>query len=588
MNKLLLLVLALFAAAVSAANIVYSVISLTSGTRTMGVIVDNRIYPLSPSDKASILHTGEAPVAKKGYSYTVLEGDNVINKEDFSRLPSSVDTQNEFFNRSWNRWDLKKLPIILPKLPIVNRMESDLHIDGEIPTIHFVGDQEALDSMHRNPINNVLSVSVKMSYISPNRVETLENVKIALSGHSTRNNDKLSYKIKISKKDNLFGYRKLKLRAMLAVDTSYMKEFLGYGMYNSIGLPTTKFSYVRVFMNNEPIGLFGLAETFKNPWLRNQFANGDKDYKQGTLFVADIDAGKKAGSHLTNPNVVVDSTGFFVIKGSADLSYLGNNISLYEQGNYQVKEKPSSKKADYSPIVDLTKFIADASNTTTDDSVVALWEEKINVDSFLRGLALEMLISNGDGYYGLANNYLLYDDPETKQIYFFAQDLDISMGFFAIPELLTGNYREYVNFNTRPLSKIFNVPKFRKTFETLLLHITTSLMSEDVLISRIDQVYNMLRDDVEWDKSLPKKSQAMFSDLLEKGNSDNYTTVEPAAKEAVKQMLKYVSEAPTFDQAVNGPMPGNITVVLPLKVWARTKRDNILKFFNQTAKQPKV
>jgi hypothetical protein len=131
----------------------------------MGVIVDDQIYPLYPSEESSILHIGNAPAAKKSYSYIVLEGRDVVSKEGFSRSPSSTDTQNEYYDRPWNRWNLKKLPVVLPKLPIINRIESDLHIDGEIPTIHFVGSQDALDKMHKNQLNNDLSVAVKMTYI---------------------------------------------------------------------------------------------------------------------------------------------------------------------------------------------------------------------------------------------------------------------------------------------------------------------------------------------------------------------------------------------------------------------------------------
>jgi hypothetical protein len=136
----------------------------------MGVLVDGQIYSLSPSDESSILHTGEAPVAKNGYSYTILDEINIVSKESFSRSPSSSDTKNEYYNRSWNKWDLKKLPIVLPKLPIINRIESDLHIDGEIPTLHFFGNQDDLDKMHRNQTSSDLSVHVKMTYIR------LENV----------------------------------------------------------------------------------------------------------------------------------------------------------------------------------------------------------------------------------------------------------------------------------------------------------------------------------------------------------------------------------------------------------------------------
>jgi hypothetical protein len=367
-----------------------------------------------------------------------------------------------------------------------------------------------------------------------------------------------------------------------------MKEFLAYDMYNSIGLPTTKYSYVRVFINNDPIGLFGFTENFKNPWLRNEFANGDKNYNQGTMFVAYASGGRPPGKKNNNPTIVRDSTGFFVLKGSADLSYLGTNVSLYQRGIYDVREKPSKKEPDFSRIMDLTKFIADASNTTTNDSVVPLWEKMIDVNSFLRGLALEMLISNVDGYYGLANNYLLYDDPKTKRFYFSAQDLDFTMGSYAFPELLTGNYSEYVNFNNRPLSKMFNVPKFKKTFEQLLLHMTNNLMSEDVLISRIDQVYNMISADVEWDRSLPKKGELKLADMVRAANPEYSKKISSVRAHAIQELETYITDGPNFSEAVNGPMPHNIKLIAPLKVWVRTKRNNVLAFFNQNLSQDKL
>jgi hypothetical protein len=372
---------------------------------------------------------------------------------------------------------------------------------------------------------------------------------------------------------------------MTPKDPTYMKEFLAYDMYNSIGLPTSKYSYVRVFINNDPIGLFGLVENFKDPWLRNEFANGDKNYNQGTMFVADASGGKPPGKSNSDPTTVHNGVGVFGKKGGSDLGYLGNKLSTYERGIYGVKEKPSNKKPDFSRIRDLTKLIADASNTTTDDSVVPLWENMINVDSFLRGLALEILIANTDGYYGLANNYLLYDDPKTKRFYFSAQDLDALMGIYALPEILTGNYSEFLNFNNRPLSKIFNVPQFKKTFEELMLHMTNTLMSEDVLISRIDQVYNMLSDDVEWDRSLPKKGQLEVPEAFTSAYSRK---ISPVRANTIKELQTYITNGPNFSEAVNGPMPNNITMAIPLKVWARTKRNDVLKFFKQKSSQDKL
>jgi hypothetical protein len=151
--------------AASATNVTYNVISLVNGTHTMGVVVDDQVYSLTASNKSSLLHTGQAPIAQDGYSYTLLDNGMIINPENFTREPAEKNTVNEHYNRTWNKWNLDKLPIVLPSLHIVDRKDTDLHIDGQIPTIHLVGNETELENIHKNPNNESLSVPVNMTYI---------------------------------------------------------------------------------------------------------------------------------------------------------------------------------------------------------------------------------------------------------------------------------------------------------------------------------------------------------------------------------------------------------------------------------------
>lgn len=149
----------------TATDIVYSVVSLTNNTQRMGVIVDDQVYSLPINSKSDLLYTGLAPVAKKGYSYTILEDNISLNRENFTRPPVVTDTVNEHYNRSWNKWSLNKLPIAFSPLPIVHRIESNLHIDGQIPTIHLVGNKTELEIMHANQTTKDIKVPIKMTYI---------------------------------------------------------------------------------------------------------------------------------------------------------------------------------------------------------------------------------------------------------------------------------------------------------------------------------------------------------------------------------------------------------------------------------------
>jgi hypothetical protein len=155
---------------VAASNVTYNVVSLQPSNQTIGVIVDNQVYPLtSVSKKSHLLHTGEAPAAASGYKYAVLDKvntSNIVDQESFIRNPVTDDsTLNEYYGRSWNTMNLTQLPTIMDPLPIIDRIKSDLHIDGEIPTIHFTGNQSAIDYMHANQYANVEASDLTMTYI---------------------------------------------------------------------------------------------------------------------------------------------------------------------------------------------------------------------------------------------------------------------------------------------------------------------------------------------------------------------------------------------------------------------------------------
>ncbi|KAG1122505.1 hypothetical protein G6F42_011415 [Rhizopus arrhizus] len=305
------------ASVTASSNITYKVVSLVPDNQTLAVIVDESVYPLTTiSESSFLLHTGEAPIATSSYQYAILEKNNesnVIEKENFTRTPVTEDsTLNEYYGRSWNSMNLTQLPRILGPLPIINRIESKIHIEGEIPTIHFTGNQTAIDYIHANQALDIDVEGMKMTYISPNDVQTIEDVTFAVGGFSTRYLDKLSYKIKLPEDSDLYEYPRFKLRAM-ATDASYIRGKLVSEIAGSIS-----------HLNSQAIGLFAFAENFKSPWVRSEFNNGKKNSNQGTLFVCT--ANGKLDNATTTGNMTNSTT---VISG---LSYLGihNNYILYD------------------------------------------------------------------------------------------------------------------------------------------------------------------------------------------------------------------------------------------------------------------
>lgn len=378
----------------------------------------------------------------------------------------------------------------------------------------------------------------------------------------------------------------------MGTDISYMREELGYEITESVGLPSTRYSYVRLYINNQAIGFFGFAENFKNPWIRNEFANGKKKYKQGALFVADVNAGQGVGlgggsnNEGQAPTVSQNQTvsrnqtgndappsgmgGSSKQRASADLSYLGDNITLYSN-YYGAKEDPSTGTANYTRVMDLTKFLSEQSNVTAvDNTVVPLWQSKVDTDSVLRTLALEIVLSNFDGYLGMGNNYILYDDLENDRLIMSTQDLDLTMGTAVSnsDKLNNGNYTQFPGMSTSPLTtSLLKVPQFKQELEELIQNFTAHLVNTEVLTPRIDELEAFIIEDVIWDQSLPRVGEDSISSVMNATSSSNSSLSS--------------NSSVSLETALNGPI--TYSNMISLKEWLALRSSNTLRFFNQTS-----
>lgn len=139
-------------------NITYNVIaSPASSDMSVAVIVDNNTYRLAASTPTSVLYSGSAPAAQNGYHYVILDSTNQVNaSEAFSRtLNQNEVATNEFFNRSLVTYQLNYLPQVYKPVSSINRIDSDLHILNQIPTIQISGNQTEIDILHKNQLQDL-------------------------------------------------------------------------------------------------------------------------------------------------------------------------------------------------------------------------------------------------------------------------------------------------------------------------------------------------------------------------------------------------------------------------------------------------
>ncbi|KAI8149860.1 coth protein-domain-containing protein [Fennellomyces sp. T-0311] len=570
----------------------YCVISLVTDKKaSMSVFVDDQRHELKRGASGSpLLHCGKAPLPKESYYYAVARKSKVIEREAFVRQPNQEPTVlekhkhavHDFYNRTQNTWPVTQLPQLYKQLSVIHRIPTEYHVEGEISTIHLIADQTDIDNMHENNMEKI-KVKTKMFYISSAGIQEFEHVVVRVAGRSSRGYAKLSYDLKICKKEKgtLHGFRRLKLRALYS-DPSYIREDIAYRTLRSLGLPTSAFSYVRVFMNDQAIGLFGLVESYSDLWTRDEFGYGRSWCRQGVLYQA------TGADTLQHPTPYI-----------SDLRYHGDQEGdieeYYAKGQYKIKGNPSRGKSSYMPLARLTKFVAEAPTQGT-PCTVAAWQRHFNMESVLRSLALEVVAGFSDGYISLADNYLMYQTgPYSSQFVFIPSDLDGTFGksFVSFSDMLSGNYTTYPGYQDREfMQRVLRVPQFKDRFEFLIKELATELINLEVMERTISDIVTMIREDVQWDISLPRVHPNPVSNLCKQllkspgsdEDDDNATAHQlpkgfPVQYSMLRDLcIRMKNNDVGFMDGVNGPT-GYLSL-MGVKEYISKSSDAIKKFYN--------
>lgn len=232
----------------------------TESSNKVGVrFVDSvRVHLLNNSNTADpLLHVGRLPATNSAYQYVIVDRNGqVIESESFYRLIDNYSPKNEFFGREKTVGKSKRGQL-LPRAHFrYSKVDDDhvyktddsyrsIHPNNEIPTFHIKTSPSDIRILHDRVLEDI-GILANITRISAGNVESAENVKIELSGQTSRLFEKLSYSVHTDKEmNNVFnGYRRFKLRSC-ATDPSYLREKLYYDLLSASGMPAAKASYVR-------------------------------------------------------------------------------------------------------------------------------------------------------------------------------------------------------------------------------------------------------------------------------------------------------------------------------------------------------
>ena len=187
-------------------------------------------------------------------------------------------------------------------------------------------------------------------------------------------------------------------------DPSYSNEIFSYEMFDRVGVPIPQSSYaeVRIVIDGvvELVSFYNIFEHYDEEFVRKNFQD------EPSAIVGDLFKGSWSGSFEE-----IDDPGLY-------------GVRVWETNTRPVYSKETNKDdLDYSNLV---LFTIGLNYEDLEDRKTFI-EENFDVDSFLRAMAMNVLLGNPDDYRGNTNNYYFYFD-ENDFMTFIPFDYDNSMG----------------------------------------------------------------------------------------------------------------------------------------------------------------
>jgi len=196
----------------------------------------------------------------------------------------------------------------------------------------------------------------------------------------SRSYSKVGFNFKLDK--SFLGRKQIRIRPD-PLDRSYMRSKLSCDVANRIGLPSIQAAYVRLYINNEYWGLYTLMDTVKTSWIKQTFKPVDEEVT--TLFQC-----KVKGMNLT--------------PGTESLCNNAND--------------------DYPDMSAFNDFIKQINEATTTEEI----EEIMDVEVFLKFMAMEWLIGSFDHLLVIGHNFNFYQRESDHKWVIIEYDYDNTFG----------------------------------------------------------------------------------------------------------------------------------------------------------------
>lgn len=261
-------------------------------------------------------------------------------------------------------------------------------------------------------------------------------------------------------------------------DPSFVREALVYKLMRAQGIPASRTSYAKLYVNNAYWGLYELVENVDKTFLRGHYGSANND---GNLYKTDRGA-------------------------AVDLTWKGTDYHEYQ--NQGLLLKTNETENDWSRMI---HFI-DVLNNRTPAQIETELPTIFDVSQYLKVLAIEVLCYSWDSYWGGGNNFYMYEHPDGKIRWIpwdFNETFSTHSGITGLLLPDAGDIFLSKHIDDRPLLKaIFSVRKWQDEYLDYICTICTNDYWTPMISPQVTKWHELIRPALQVDTNALASFQA--------------------------------------------------------------------------------
>lgn len=398
------------------------------------------------------IYTSETPISTElAYNYQVNYKNGTTITESFwrrldeCRLISSPGemrrTKNEFFNQTQNELGLPKLPTFSG----VTVIPPEYYDDNQVMTVSLQIAQSDLDAVIFNPNDEgEIYVKANMTLVSLESTQVYTKMKIRRAGGMSLHMSPYSYQIKLNIPGDSGSDVVIKFKAFpndyKGSSANIIAEKAAADVCYTVGAPINFVSYVRLFINSENQGLYGMLEKVDENFVQKRFpylpsAIGNL-YKLETWSILNNVGFEPTTISFVDSQTANNETCCACYDNGCDVA--SPDCTVFDDQDqvcptldccscdWESNGDVDAETANCDVLTPYYEFIALGNAIIAKDPVAI--NRIINAEEYMRSLLCSLTVLNPDGYIYNAKNYYWYRSSVNGQFQLILYDQDTCFG----------------------------------------------------------------------------------------------------------------------------------------------------------------